>query len=593
MVSAAITLRALHYALAVIETGSLGAAGKALAKGSSTLSIQLSALEAALATQLFVRGAGGLTPTAAGRHFEQIVRPLLDALRDSLARVRAGTLRVPEALAVGLRDASPGCLAWDAQRAASGELARRLPFLSLHALPLLPFTPDIDNGLILESASDGLWRDRWIIAGHASAGERVAVPSMAMPLARLAEEVCGILGLQAQPLALTTDRLDDLPRPLRQPILIPRMVLPGWLRDHRITLTELPAGPLDPRWALRRVGGDDARHAEAHRIISDAMCRVMKAGLRTAPAVIRPPEIEHEHLACFEAALRHMSLTGAAAELRITQPAATLRLQRLEAWLRQRLFERHPHGLTPGIAAQMLAAPARAAIQEIGRIKATLAALREPAGQIRVGVVPALDDSSLLAEAVALSTTAWSRRFPRLRLRLVEHRDDELRRLVLTSALDLAIIDNDVQQPGLSIRSITREPMVAVTRAGSGLYPSGEVRLRDLPAVPLALTARPHGLRSIIDLGAARIGLDLRPTAEIDSFAVTMRLVKQGGWATILPMGAVRRGLELGELQANPIVEPALERCLSVVRRHGQTLDEGALAFVDLLATHLQGLAGA
>jgi DNA-binding transcriptional LysR family regulator len=81
------------------------------------------------------------------------------------------------------------------------------------------------------------------------------------------------------------------------------------------------------------------------------------------------------------------------------------------------------------------------------------------------------------------------------------------------------------------------------------------------------------------------VGLDIVPAAEIDSLATTIRLVKSGGWGTLLPIGAVRGAL--AQLQVNTVIEPALERQICLVRRHGEPLRDETLALVDLFAAHM------
>jgi len=201
--------------------------------------------------------------------------------------------------------------------------------------------------------------------------------------------------------------------------------------------------------------------------------------------------------------------------------------------------------------------------------------------------VPALDEMSLLADVVARSAADWNHRFPSRQLHLVEALSQELRRMVLSSSLECAFVDNDAVQPGLVVRPITREKLVVVTAAGAGLLPPGPVTLREVAALRLALPARHHGLRWILDRGAAQAGLDIVPAAEIDSLAATIRLVKSGGWGTLLPIGAVRGALATGALQVNVVVEPALERQICLVRRHGEPLRDETLALVDLFAAHM------
>ena len=87
-----------------------------------------------------------------------------------------------------------------------------------------------------------------------------------------------------------------------------------------------------------------------------------------------------------------------------------------------------------------------------------------------------------------------------------------------------------------------------------------------------------------MNLRTAEIAASSIPIDATRSLAVSIRMVRTGGWVTVLPFGAVYRAVEAGDLIARPVVEPTLERRLSIVRRHGEPLEEGAAAFVDILA---------
>ena len=83
--------------------------------------------------------------------------------------------------------------------------------------------------------------------------------------------------------------------------------------------------------------------------------------------------------------------------------------------------------------------------------------------------------SVLRSTVPAGAVSAWTRRFPTRRLHLVEGRSEDLRRQVLAGAIDLAVVDGDAPQAGLTVRPLSRETMVAVGLARSGLLPAGQL----------------------------------------------------------------------------------------------------------------------
>lgn len=586
------TIRQIRCALAALDTGGIAAAARQLGRAPATVSAQVTALEEGLGTRLLDRRAQGLVPTQAGRQFERVARRIMDDLAAALGNVMADRATTSSPCAIGLVMAPPGSPARDAVTEAAQQLPGRRGGQPILAMSVNAGVPPPQGGFMLDATdrpARGL-AEHWVLAGLAEATEAVVLPELPPPLLRGGLREAARAGLEAAPIALPPDRLDTLPRLRRQAILLPSLLLPGWLRDGKTPLRLLTPRPNGPGWALRASAEaeSDGNTEVMRKALEQAFKRRIGRGALDAPLVsgwtIAP---EREHLECFDAAWRHASLTRAARELGIAQPAATLRLRALEQGLGRPLFTRHPHGLTPTPSGRLLAPAVTAFVKDLGRLSAGLA---RPRDQVRAGCVPAIDEMSMLAEAVARSVADWNQRFPHRRLHLVEALSEDLRRMVLNDDIDCAFVDNDALQPGLVVRSIMREPLVAVSAEGHGGLPAGAIRFATLSSHPLVLPSPHHGLRWSVDRTAVQAGVELLPSAEIDSLASTIRLVKNGGWVTLLPLGALRGALRLGGLQVNAVVEPTVERQISIIRRHGEALPEDVLALVDIFSAHLQSL---
>jgi LysR family glycine cleavage system transcriptional activator len=83
--------KALRAFETVVRLGSVSAAAQALAVSQSTLSRRIQALEEELGKPLFVRGAGGMALTEAGRVYAQRLRAIFQSLEDATHSVRAST----------------------------------------------------------------------------------------------------------------------------------------------------------------------------------------------------------------------------------------------------------------------------------------------------------------------------------------------------------------------------------------------------------------------------------------------------------------------------------------------------------------------
>jgi LysR family glycine cleavage system transcriptional activator len=93
------TLRAFE---ASARRGSFSRAAEELHITHGSICRHVAALEAQLNRQLFVRHARGVTPTAAARHFEAIVRDALECMATGLAEARAGIQETSTRVAVSV-----------------------------------------------------------------------------------------------------------------------------------------------------------------------------------------------------------------------------------------------------------------------------------------------------------------------------------------------------------------------------------------------------------------------------------------------------------------------------------------------------------
>lgn len=170
--------------------------------------------------------------------------------------------------------------------------------------------------------------------------------------------------------------------------------------------------------------------------------------------------MEFDDIRAFVAVAETQSVSRAARELHLTQPAVTRRVQRLEASLGVALCDRRRRPFT-------LTAAGRAALERCRRV---LHAVRDvhsatgvddlPAREVRVGVAHALTEVTLTDPVDRLR-----RAFPRISLALGTGWSHELLERVRVGALDAAVIllpEGERLPPGLEATRLGRERLVVV-----------------------------------------------------------------------------------------------------------------------------------
>lgn len=253
------------------------------------------------------------------------------------------------------------------------------------------------------------------------------------------------------------------------------------------------------------------------------------------------------HLAAFAATVRHGTVTRAAEDIALTQPALTQAIARLENELDCQLFERQPDGMRPTRPAMLLADRAEVALGLIGSPRVT-------ATQVRAFLALARGGSY----AEASSATGVS--------------PASLHRAV--ADLSLALGERLVERRGRHL-SMTRKGQERARKFGLAMAElrSGLAEVADwlgrsggrivIGAMPLS---RAHWLpRAIVDFAQARPDVDI---AVIEGSHAELSGPLRDGDIDFL-LGALREDLALDDLDQTPVFVDRPQ----VAMRKGHPLD--------------------
>ncbi|PVY60733.1 LysR family nitrogen assimilation transcriptional regulator [Cupriavidus alkaliphilus] len=257
------------------------------------------------------------------------------------------------------------------------------------------------------------------------------------------------------------------------------------------------------------------------------------------------------------ATLQHFGRASAA--LHIAQPALSRQIRLLEEELGVRLLERHVRGATPTPEGLVLLDRASFLLRYADQVKVDIADLAaSPRGLVALGLTPALAPLLFIPLAEALRE-----QYPEIRLRLVENFAPALQDALLQGTLDVALLSGPVSSPGVSVVPLVAESLCAIGPWGDAALGDGPVDIEQLRGLPMILTGVPKsGVRLALEALAARQGLELQVTMEVESIEVARRLVARGfGW-TVHFAAAIREELEAQRLQAVAIRGLELQRMI-------------------------------
>jgi LysR family glycine cleavage system transcriptional activator len=257
-------------------------------------------------------------------------------------------------------------------------------------------------------------------------------------------------------------------------------------------------------------------------------------------------------LRAFEAVARLSSVTGAAAELRVSHSAVSQKLRQLEAWFGQRLFARPGRRIVPTPSALLLAQDARAAFDRIARSAEQL----ERHGRPQVIVVNATP--SLAMRWLIPKSAEFSLAHPDIELRITTSATDDI--AGLSDEHDLIIRRDAMTRPGFICRKLLDDVSVPVL-APKLLERHRPVTPSDLLALPiLHMRSRPDAWPRWL----ARQGIEVPERwATIgghwfDHFFLSLQAAINGLGVAVGPQVLVEDDLKTGRL-VNPFPDFPLE----------------------------------
>ncbi len=262
----------------------------------------------------------------------------------------------------------------------------------------------------------------------------------------------------------------------------------------------------------------------------------------------------------FVQVVRSGSISRAAAQLNIAQPALSRQVQKLEEAVGRPLLQRHGRGVVATAAGAVLLDRAEALLRQFDQLtEAVRNADEGVTGHVVLGVPPAA--GLLIApEAVKL----FRQRYPNASLQIREGISSLMEEWLLDRRVDVAVLHNPPLLDDIAVEPVLRERMVLAGPPSTDPGAGSPVRLAELGSVPLILPSLPHANRRLMEQVAAQHRIRLHLALEVDSVPLTKAMVKGGLGFTILTLAGVARELATGELTARPIHRPPLHSVVAI-----------------------------
>lgn len=271
------------------------------------------------------------------------------------------------------------------------------------------------------------------------------------------------------------------------------------------------------------------------------------------------PMMDIRALHYFRTVAEFGSYSRGAEFLRISQPAVSRQIRKLEEDLGRPLFRRTGHGVSLTEAGEMLQERAQVLFRGLEQARAEI---RSSQGGLTGTVSLAIPSGAgqwLLPPLVA----RFRARYPDVSLRVLGGFSGALHEWLVRGRADIACVHDPLPQRGFRVMPLAEEEVCLVGRPGSPALRKGHVRPADLARLPLILSSRANASRRLLDAW-------LEGTAppetriEVNDHAMLRALLKSGAGFAMLTRGGFAAEAERGELVGVPF-RPRVSWTLSLV----------------------------
>jgi LysR family transcriptional regulator, cyn operon transcriptional activator len=242
------------------------------------------------------------------------------------------------------------------------------------------------------------------------------------------------------------------------------------------------------------------------------------------------------------------SVSRAAGELFVTQPAVSQAIRNLEQSLEARLFLRLPRGMSLTVEGRRLFAYID---QAIGLIDAGERELRQlsslETGELFIAAGDTLCRYHLLAHL-----ERYRERWPGVRLRITNRTSDATAELLRGGRVDIGLVNMPCDHPTIEVEPIAEVTDCFVTNDRS--IAAGARSWEELVGLPLLLLEEGTSTRRFLDTAFAERGLELAPGLELGSVDLLIRIARIG-----LGVASVVREYVADELDSGDLFEIALD----------------------------------
>jgi DNA-binding transcriptional LysR family regulator len=272
------------------------------------------------------------------------------------------------------------------------------------------------------------------------------------------------------------------------------------------------------------------------------------------------------HLRIFYTVAQRGSVTAAAADLLLSQPAVSLQLKALERALGLPLFDRGGARLRLTQAGEVLH---RAAVSILHAKDEAERAIAELRGGTRGRLILGAGTTGGMYVLPRI-VQAYKGRWPETEVQLHTGTTDQLLDKLQQSVLDMALVGGPIEDRRFDVEAICGDQLALIAAPTHPLAALGKVTLRDLGGVPFIVPETSSRTRQLVERRLREAGVPLAIAMQMAGTEGVKRAVEAGLGVGMVSRYAIEPEIAAGVLRLVPIEGFELRRTMNLVSRAQQ-----------------------
>jgi DNA-binding transcriptional LysR family regulator len=236
---------------------------------------------------------------------------------------------------------------------------------------------------------------------------------------------------------------------------------------------------------------------------------------------MKPESLDLKKLRAFQLAAQQGTLRRAAMRLRLTVPAVSLQIRRLEQDLGVTLFERHPNRLVLTPAGETLLGETTALYEHVERTLSMLSTSEAPKGHLSVAT------SSDWVWYFSPRISSYLRHYPGVDLSLHVFRGPETLAMVGRGDLDVGIGHFPKLPAGIAAQKVAESTLTLACSPGHRVLREQPLRLSEIARHRLLLLPTGSSTRQLIDRAFAKASVKIKSICESGNCQTALDFAEQ------------------------------------------------------------------